>query len=88
MQPMSPSLAATEARLKRLDAEAAALKDKPTDKPKSAAERRKERLEREKNAAEERAAEAKRTRLAREMSCHIRPVMTDAEISHCREVWR
>jgi len=33
-------------------------------------------------------AEAETKRRERERSCAIRPVMTDAEISNCKEVWR
>ena len=39
-------------------------------------------------AREERAREEARLRLERERSCLIKPVMTDAEIAHCKEVWR
>ncbi|CAG0931694.1 MAG: hypothetical protein EFKGCFLK_02618 [Rhodocyclaceae bacterium] len=39
-------------------------------------------------AREERAREAERERLERERQCRIKPVMTDAEITLCKEVWR
>ena len=37
--------------------------------------------------AEEQQAELKRQAIAREMSCIIKPTMTDAEISHCKWAW-
>lgn len=36
----------------------------------------------------EREREAERQRLERERLCVIKPVMTDAEIARCKEVWR
>jgi hypothetical protein len=91
----SATLAASEARLRRLDAEAArdktgGDKDAAATPPpaKSAAERRRERIEMEQKRLADQKAEAQRVKLAREMSCQIRPVMTDAEISNCRAVWR
>lgn len=39
-------------------------------------------------AREERAREAEKERLERERQCRIKPVMTDAEITLCKEVWR
>ena len=36
----------------------------------------------------ERQKEADRQRLERERQCVIKPVMTDAEIAKCKEVWR
>ena len=36
----------------------------------------------------ERQKEADRQRLERERLCVIKPVMTDAEIAKCKEVWR
>ncbi len=39
-------------------------------------------------AQAERAREAERERAAREKLCIIKPVMTDAEIAYCKEVWR
>ena len=36
----------------------------------------------------ERQKEADRQRLERERQCVIKPVMTDAEIAQCKEVWR
>ena len=37
--------------------------------------------------AEEQRAEMKRQALARELSCVIKPVMTDEEIKHCKWAW-
>ena len=84
---VSPGVAASESRLRKLDEEAAGDK---TDKPavKSAAERRREQKEAAEKAAAERKAELQRAQIAREMSCQIKPVMTDAELANCREVWR
>lgn len=79
---------ATEARLRKLDAEAGKPKEVSATPVKTAAERRREKLEADKKAAAEAAAEMKRAKLAREMSCEIKPVMSDAEILHCRDVWR
>jgi hypothetical protein len=39
-------------------------------------------------AREERAREQVRERAERERQCIIKPVMTDAEIAFCKEVWR
>lgn len=39
-------------------------------------------------AREERAREEEKERLERERQCIIKPVMTDAEIARCKEVWR
>lgn len=36
----------------------------------------------------EREKEAERQRIERERQCVIKPVMTDAEIAKCKEVWR
>ena len=38
-------------------------------------------------AAAERRAEQRARVVARERSCVIKPVMTDAEIAHCKRVW-
>jgi hypothetical protein len=38
-------------------------------------------------AAAERRAEQRARAIARERSCVIKPVMTDAEIAHCKWVW-
>lgn len=55
--------------------------DKPALSAQEKAEaRRIARLEREK--------EAERQRIERERLCVIKPVMTDAEIAQCKEVWR
>ena len=85
---VSPGIAASEARLRRLDEEAARDKNEKAPPVKSAAERRREQKEAAEKAAQERKAEAQRAQLAREMSCQIKPVMTDAEIANCRNVWR
>lgn len=87
---VSPSVAAAAARLGRLDADAERAKaasEKPAA-PKSAAQRRREQQEQQKAEALERKATDQRAKLAREMTCVIQPVMTNAEISHCGEVWR
>lgn len=39
-------------------------------------------------AAAERRKEIRQQAIARERSCVIKPVMTDAEIAHCKWVWR
>lgn len=39
-------------------------------------------------AREERAREQEKKRAERERQCLIKPVMTDAEIAFCKEVWR
>lgn len=39
-------------------------------------------------AREERAREQERERVERERLCVIKPVMTDAQIAQCKEVWR
>jgi hypothetical protein len=84
--PGSSRIDATEARLRKMDSDA--TKPKDATPVKTAAERRREKVEADKKAAAEAAAELKRVKLAREMSCQIKPVMTDAEIANCREVWR
>lgn len=43
--------------------------------------------EERRRAAAERRAESRRQTIARERSCVIKPVMTDAEIAHCKWVW-
>jgi hypothetical protein len=84
--PGAARIDATEARLRKMDSDAA--KPVAATPVKTAAERRREKAEAEKKAAAEAAAELKRVKLAREMSCQIKPVMTDAEIANCKEVWR
>jgi len=84
--PAGGRIDATEARLRKMDAEAAKPKD--ATPVKTAAERRREKAEADQKARMEAAAEMKRVKLAREMSCQIKPVMTDAEIANCRNVWR
>jgi len=85
---LSPTIAAREARLRKLDEDAAREKSgEKAPPPKSAAERRREQQEADEKAAQERKIELQRAQLAREMSCQIKPVMTDAELANCREVW-
>lgn len=49
--------------------------------------RRKDEANMQRAAAEERQAELRRVAIAREMSCIIKPTMTDAEINHCKWAW-
>jgi hypothetical protein len=47
-----------------------------------------EKAEARRLAREERAREQERERVERERLCVIKPVMTDAQIAQCKEVWR
>ena len=102
------SLEATEARLKRMDANAGRQKpndanptmlyDKKIEKPgaekadapvvKSASEIRREKKEADELAAAARIEGEKKIKLAREMSCRVEPVMSDAAIATCQKVFR
>jgi len=62
----------------------AAAESMPASAPESAEDAR----ARRQAAAEARRQEAEARRREREASCVIRPVMTDAEIAHCKAVWR
>lgn len=53
--------------------------------PEEAARRRREEAEAQRLAAHKEAEEQRRER---ERQCVIRPVMSDAEIATCKEVWR
>jgi hypothetical protein len=61
-------------------AKAAETEKASQEKAEKAEARRIARLERER--------EATRIRLERERMCVIKPVMTDAQIAQCKEVWR
>ena len=47
-----------------------------------------EKAEAQRIARLEREKEAERQRFERERLCVIKPVMTDAQIAQCKEVWR
>ena len=82
----SPRMAANEPAVTKLESEG--TKARAAMPVKTAAERRREKLEAEQRAIAERKADARRAQLAREASCQIKPVMTDAEITNCKQAWR
>lgn len=101
--PASPaslnSIAATEARLRKMDTLAEREKsrdsatrpiDSTAETPvvKTAAERRREQKEAEEKAELDRKEDARRIQLAKEASCRIEPVMSDIALATCRQVWR
>ncbi|MDR2240122.1 MAG: hypothetical protein LBE33_06735 [Zoogloeaceae bacterium] len=49
---------------------------------------REELAEAKRLARAEQAREQEKERLERERECVIKPVMTNAEIAHCKKVWR
>jgi hypothetical protein len=70
--------------------------DKPAEKISSAGQMqepsesptKEEQAEARRLAREKRTREEESLRLERERQCVIKPVMTDAEITRCKEVWR
>lgn len=75
----------TEAAAPSTEASSVITTMTPPETPQEAAERKRAEAEEKKRAAREAAEEKKRER-ARQ--CQIKPVMTDAQIQLCKEVWR
>lgn len=79
---LSPLHAQTPAERKLLDTERQLAQKAAAEEE---AQRQREEAEERRREAEKDAAERKRDR---ERRCVIRPVMSDAEIATCKEVWR
>ena len=75
---------AQNAEEKPAEESASAVKTLEPPKPPT----KEEQAEARRVAREERAREQERARAERERQCVIKPVMTDAEIAFCKEVWR
>jgi hypothetical protein len=84
-----PAISSAQGRDGKPPSADAATTAEPADKaPGEPVLSEQEKAEARRIARLERQKEADRQRLERERQCVIKPVMTDAEIAKCKEVWR